>query len=272
LHREFLLDTAALKVVRFCITQLEGGIDMRRFLKQALCLCVFLALPLALLAEDFMAQGNALYDKGKASNYESYKASGDMFVKALEATPGNYEAAWKAARSYREFADQSKKKNAPNWKTTCKDYGKLGMKYGEKAIALNTNGVEGNFWYGCSVGNYSDGVSIFTALKEGLKDKTQSSFETSYKINKMYMDGGPIKALGRFWFVLPWPLQDKKLSLNYFKEFQKSFPNDTEGQVFLAETLIKTGDKDDAKVLLQKAETSSDKYWANEAKRLLAEM
>jgi tetratricopeptide (TPR) repeat protein len=245
---------------------------MMRFLKQTICLCVFFVLPLALLADDFMAQGNALYDKGKTTSYESYKASGDMFVKALEATPGNYEAAWKAARSYREFANESKKKNAPNWKTTCKEYGKLGMKYGEKAIALNPNGVEGNFWYGCSVGNYSDGVSILTALKEGLKGKTQSSFEMSYKINKMYTDGGPIKALGRFWFVLPWPLQDKNLSLNYLKEFQKSFPNDAEGQVFLAETLIKKGSKDEAKVLLQKAETSSDKYWADWAKRLLAEM
>ena len=66
---------------------------MRRFLKQALCLCVFFVLPLALLAEDFMAEGNALYDKGKTTSYESYKASGDMFVKALEATPGNYSDA-----------------------------------------------------------------------------------------------------------------------------------------------------------------------------------
>jgi tetratricopeptide (TPR) repeat protein len=245
---------------------------MRRFLKQALCVCVFFVLPLALLADDFMAKGNALYDKGKETSIENCKASGDMFVKALEATPGSYEAAWKAARSYREYADKLKKKNAPNWKTTCKEYGKLGMKYGEKAIALNPNGVEGNFWYGCSVGIYSDGVSILTALKEGLKNKTQSSFEASYKINKMYEDGGPIKALGRFWFVLPWPMQDKKLSLNYLKEFQKSFPNDAEGQVFLAETLLKTGGKDEAKGLLQKAENSSDKYWADLAKRLLAEM
>jgi hypothetical protein len=77
------------------------------------------------------------------------------------------------------------------------------MKYGDKAIALNPNGIEGNFWYGLSVGNYSDSVSVITALKEGLKDKTQKSFEKSYQVNKMYNYGGPIKALDRFWFVLP---------------------------------------------------------------------
>jgi tetratricopeptide (TPR) repeat protein len=228
-------------------------------------------LPLALFAEDFMAQGNALLDKGK-SNYETYKQAGDAFAKALEANATSYEAAWKAARSYREYADGAKKHNAPNWKATCKEYGKLGMKFGEKAIALNAGGVEGNFWYGCSVGNYSDGVSVVTALKEGLKDKTQSSFEKSYKLNKMYMDGGPIKALGRFWFVLPWPLQDKKTSVKYLREFQKSFPNDVEGQVFLGEALMKTGEKEEAKTLLQKAASSSDKYFSDQAKKLLSEM
>ncbi len=245
---------------------------MRRILHLAVCLCVMIALPLALFAEDFMAQGNSLYDKAKAGDYQAYKASGDAFAKALEAAPDSYEAAWKAARSYREFANESKKKNAANWKTTCKEYGKLGMKFGEKAIALNASGVQGNFWYGCSVGNYSDGVSILTALKEGLKDKTQSSFEKSYKADKMYVDGGPMKALGRFWFVLPWPMQDKKLSLQYLREFQKAFPSDAEGQVYLAEVLLKTGDKDEAKTLLDKASSSSEKYYADWAKKLLADM
>ena len=89
-----------------CVSHPEGGIDMRRVLNLALCLCVFSILPLALLAEDSMAEGNALLDKGK-TNYESYKQAGDMFVKALEAAPNNYEAAWKASRSYREFANES---------------------------------------------------------------------------------------------------------------------------------------------------------------------
>ena len=244
---------------------------MMRVFKIALYLCVFSILPIALHAEDFMAQGNALYDKGKVS-FESYKQAGDVFAKALEANPNSYEAAWKAAHSYRYFADESKKKNTQNWKAVCKEYGKLGMKYGEKAIALNQNGVEGNAWYGFSVASYSDSVSVLTALREGLKGKTQDSFEKAYKVNKLYNDGGPIKALGRFWFVLPWPLQDKKLSLQYLREFQKFFPNDPEGQVYLCETLLKTGGKDEAKTILQKASASGDRYYADWAKRLLADM
>jgi len=242
---------------------------MRRYFGMGLVFSLLFIMPVCLMAQDLLAEGNALYDKGK-SNVESYKLSAENFVKALEAKPDSYEAAWKAARSYREYANDSKKKNVPNWKGICKEYGKLGMKFGEKAIALNPNAVEGNFWYGCSVGNYSDGVSVVTALKEGLKNKTQASFEKSYKINKMYTDGGPIKALGRFWFVLPWPLQDKDLSLKYLKEYQKLFPNDAEGQVYLGELLLKMKNKDEAKGLLQKAESSSDKYYADQAKKLLA--
>ena len=67
---------------------------MKSALKPALFLCVFFILPLIVHAENFMAQGNALFEKGKI-NLESYKESGDMFVKALEADQNSYEAAWK---------------------------------------------------------------------------------------------------------------------------------------------------------------------------------
>jgi tetratricopeptide (TPR) repeat protein len=235
---------------------------MKSTFRQAFFISVFLVLPLTLFAGDFMAEGNSLFDKGK-TNYESYKQSGDMFAKALEVNPSSYEAAWKAARSYRYFADESKKRNVTNWKAICKEYGKIGMTYGERAIVLDPDSVEGNIWYGFSVASYADSVSVLTVLREGLKDKTQSSFERAYKANKMYNNGGPVKALGRFWFVLPWPLQDKQLSLQYLREFQKAFPDDPEGQVYIAETLTKTGNKDEAKKFLQKASISDDKYYSD---------
>lgn len=244
---------------------------MKNTLKTVLWTALFISIPVILSAAGIMIQGDALFDKGKTT-LKSYKDAGDLFAKALEVNPSSYEAAWKAARSYRYYADESKKKNAPDWKAVCKEYGKIGMKFGERAIALNPDGVEGNAWYGFSVASYSDSVSVLTALREGLKDKTQKSFEKAYKVNKLYNDGGPIKALGRFWFVLPWPLQDKKLSLTYLREYQKAFPNDAEGQIYLAEALIKTGEKNEAKTVLQKASTSKDKYYADWARRLLAEM
>jgi hypothetical protein len=123
------------------------------------------------------------------------------------------------------------------------------------------------------VGIYSDGVSIFTALKEGLKDKTQKSFEKTYEINKMYKDGGPMLSLGRFWAVLPWPLRDRKKSLAYYREYQqtKYFATNTEAQLFLAELLIQMGgdkNKTEAKSYVETALTSDDPYFKDWATQL----
>jgi tetratricopeptide (TPR) repeat protein len=247
---------------------------MKRNAVVILCLFLFTLVPMALLAEDFMAQGNDLYEKG-VSSLVCYKQSGDMFARALEANPSSYEAAWKASRGYREFANGSMKQNTPDWKDVCRVYGKLGMKYGEKAIALNQNGVEGNAWYAFSVGNYSDSVSVLTAMREGLKNKTQGSLERAYKADKLYFNGGPMKAYGRFWFLLPWPMQDKRLSLRYLRECQRYLPNDPENNVFLAETLTAMGQKDEARTVLQKAASSdSTYYWyfVDLAKQRLREM
>ena len=240
---------------------------MRRIILGGICLFVLL-LPMNLMAVD-LASADALYDQGGPENLLK---SAQLYVQALDSNSTSYEAAWKASRAYREYANDSKKLVVDGWEDICKEYGKFGMKYGEIAIELDPNSIDGYFWYGCSVGNYSDGVSILTALKEGLKDKTQSSFEKSYELDKMYEDGGPIKALGRFWFVLPWPLQKKDKALTYLKEFQQLYPDDVEGQIYLSEVLIKTKAKDEARVLLEKAVTDDEKYYADWAKRILAKL
>ncbi|MBN2297952.1 MAG: tetratricopeptide repeat protein [Deltaproteobacteria bacterium] len=242
---------------------------MRRVILGGLCFLFVMMMPVCIMAGDLISQADELYDQGGMDNYLK---SGDLFAQALNADPGSYEAAWKASRSYREYANACKENNVEGWKDICKEYGKLGMNFGDKAKELDPGNIEGYFWYGCSVGNYSDGVSILTALKEGLKDKTQSSFEKSYEMDKMYNDGGPIKALGRFWFVLPWPLQKKDTSLTYLREYHQLYPDDAEGQVFLAEVLLKTDGTDEAKTLLEKASVSDEQYFANWAKRLLSDI
>ncbi len=241
---------------------------MKRSLSGILCFVFVALLPLYLMAGD-LSQADALYDQ---EGMDNYLKSAQLYTQALEADPTSYEAAWKASRSYRQYANEAKKLGVEGWEATCKEYGKIGMSYGEKAIELDPGKIDGYFWYGCSVGNYSDGVSILTALKEGLKDKTQSSFEKSYELDKMYEDGGPIKALGRFWFVLPWPLQNKDKALTYLKEYQQLYPDDAEGQVYLSEVLLKTKAKDEAKNLLEKAVASEDQYYADWAKRLLTDI
>jgi len=221
-------------------------------------------------AVDYLAEADKIFDQG---GLENYKKSIDLYIKAVEQQPDDYEANWKCARAYREYADKAKKAGIEGWKDICAQYGKAGMQYAKKAIELKPERPEGYYYYGLNVGIYSDGVSILTALSEGLKDKTQQSFEKAYAINKMYKDGGPMLSLGRFWAVLPWPLRDRKKALAYYREYQQTpyFATNTEAQLFLAELLIQMGgdaNKTEAKGYVEKGLQSEDPYFKNWAQQL----
>lgn len=219
--------------------------------------------------QDGLAEAQELFDTKQA---DGYMRAGELCTEYLKSNPKSYEAAWKGARAYREYAQLAKEEEVEGWESICKKYGKLGMGLGEKAIQLDPKSVEGHFYYGLSVGIYSDGAGIVTALRENLKSKTQEGLEKAYEIDKTYQVGGPMKALGRFWFILPWPLNDKNKSLEFFREHQKAFPEDPEGQVFLAELLINKKETKEAKTLLERAAQSDRKYYADWAKRLLKDL
>jgi len=247
---------------------------MKKTLFGGLCLLLLVVFPGNLLAADYLAQADAIYNKGGMDNYQK---SIPLYVKAVEANPSSFEANWKAARANRNYADKAKKNNVEGWKEICAKYGKAGLNYGEKAIALEPNKPEGHYYFGLSVGVYSDGVSIITAIKEGLKDKTQSSFEKVYALDKNFEDGGSILGLGRFWTVLPLWMKDYDKAMKYLREFQatENFDFDPpDGPIYLAELLLKVGgkkNKAEAKELLDKAAQSNDKYYSDWAKRLLKE-
>lgn len=247
---------------------------MKKILTVALFLILLCGFSGSVLAADYMAQADAIYDKGGMDNY---KKSIPLYLKAVEANPSSYEANWKYARANRNYADKAKKNSVEGWKEICAKYGKVGLNYGEKAIALEPNKPEGHYYFGLSVGVYSDGVSIITAIKEGLKNKTQDSFEKVYALDKTFDDGGSILGLGRFWTVLPLWMKDYDKAMKYLREFQATEHfnySPPDGPIYLAELLLKIGGKEkkaEAKTLLDKAAQSNDKYFSDWAKRLLKE-
>ena len=244
---------------------------MKKAIYCCLCLSLLFLLPLCLLAADYVAEADRLFDQGGLTNY---RQAIELYQKALAENPGNYEAAWKCARTHREYGNTAKTEKVDGWKDICAKYGKEGMNYAQKATELEPEKPDGYYYYGLNVGIYSDGVSIFTALSEGLKDKTQKSFEKTYQLNKMYEEGGPMIALGRFWQVLPWPMHDRKKSLKYYREYQATnfFADNIEVHVYLGELLIQIGGKEnkaEAKGYLEKAAKSDDALFKERANELL---
>ena len=209
---------------------------------------------------------------------ENYKKALELCEAAVKKDPDSFKANWMAAKACRLYGMEAQEQGLSGWKDICKRYGKKGMAYAEKAKELEPNKPHGHYWYGMNVGIYADSVSILTALKEGLKDKTQNSFETAYKIDKYYEDAGPIAALGRFWAVLPWPLNDKDKSMEYFREYQKTKffgqEDNVQVNVYFAELLMDSRKtKDEAiEMLKQVPRISSNKYWNDQAEQLLSEM
>lgn len=240
------------------------------------CLYIFMLIlfPISLMAADYVAEADKIFEQGGLVNY---KQAIELYQKAIAENPGSYEAHWKCARAYREYGDTAKSQKVEGWKEICAQSGKEGMQYAQKATELDPAKPDGYYYYGLNVGVYSDGVSIFTALAEGLKDKTQSSFEKTYEIDKMFKEGGPMIALGRFWAVLPWPMYDRKKSLKYYREYQSTeyFADNIEAHVYLGELLIQIGgdkNKAEAKGYLEKAAQSDDPYFRDKAKELLAKL
>jgi len=247
---------------------------MKRATLSGLCLLLVIFFPFTLLATDYMAEADKLFEQAGLANY---KQAIELYQKAIAENPDSYEANWKCARAHREYGDAAKTEKIDGWKDICARYGKEGMNYAQKATELEPEKPAGYYYYGLNVGIYSDGVSIFTALSEGLKDKTQSSFEKTYELDKMYKEGGPMIALGRFWAVLPWPMYDRKKSLKYYREYQATeyFADNIEAQVYLGELLIQMGgdkNKAEAKGYLEKAAQSDDPYFREKAKELLAKI
>jgi len=201
----------------------------------------------------------------------------------LKSDPNNFEATWRCAKAYREYGEAAKKGKVRGWKDICAEYGKKGMQYAQKAIRQRPDKVNGYYYYGLNVGIYSDGKGILTALKEGLKNKTQSNLEKAYQMDKYFDKAGPILALGRFWQVVPFPFTDKDKALKLYREFQhtKYFADSIEGHVYLAELLADTGSSiwggnknaSEVKQLISELNRlTSDPYWRNWGKRILKDL
>ena len=225
--------------------------------------------------DSMIKKADALYLEGGLDNY---KQAIDIYKKVISEDSDNFEAHWKLARALREYGEEHLRQGTPNYEEICAEYGAKGMEYAQKAIELNPDHPGGYLYYGINVGTYSEGVGIITALREGLKDKTQTNLEKAYELDPHFERGAPILSLGRFWHVVPWPYSDKEKAEELYREFQntKYYKDNVECRIYLAELLKERWGrkpKKEARQLLEEVlEMDTHEYWQEKARNMLDDL
>ena len=207
-------------------------------------LALVLALPAPGLAQDasqipdLMKQGDAAHRK-RYSEKVAWEAI-YFYKEVLKIDANSFEANWKLARSFYSLSDtiaSNKRK---------KELGAEGLKHGEAAAKLQPGRIEGWFYGVICLGEYSMGIGLFTALKQGIEGKFKGMLDKAMAINPNFDLAGPPRAYGRFFHKLPWPKRDYKKAEQYQLDSKRRAPQKLRTYFYLGELYDADDRKEDA--------------------------
>lgn len=196
-------------------------------------------------------------------------------AEAMKLAPHDYGVLWRVARYYFWLADDPSLKNDEKSKD-----GKIAWDYGDRAAAVNPQGVEGWHYGAAGVGNYALGIGVFTALRQGIEGKFKERLSKAESIDPNFENGGIQTAWGRFWYELPWPKYSAKRSQKSLEEALAKNPDNVRAHVYLSDLLAKQDHPDRAMAELQKAlahppgryDAPEEIRWQEVARRKVAEL
>lgn len=219
--------------------------------------------------KDILARADVAYTK------RNMKDSQTAMHAAQKLAPADFEVLWRLARHHFTIASKSSKDGVK------KQHGELAWSWADKAIKAKPNDAAGYYWATCGVGEYSVGAGLITAIRKGIASKFERYARAAIKRSKTYEQGGGFRALGRFYFELPWPKRDVEKSIELLREAVKYGPTKARNYAWLAESLIKDDEDKAAKEVLTqclaKARPAAEDYvdgvqWKRTCKSMLAKL
>jgi tetratricopeptide (TPR) repeat protein len=225
-----------------------------------LALLLLVAVPSHAAEPQVLAELDALF--ARRSDAAAFKELDAALKKAQEASPDDYELVWRVARSRQWEADGAKDERLK------KAVGKQAWDYGERAVKLNPERVEGHYYAAAGIGAYSQAVGIMKALGEGLEGKFNERLDKAIQLDPGFEWGAPLLAKGRYYFELPWPKRDLAKSASLYEKALAKFPGNLRAHLFLAETLLKDGKAEKAREAIQKVKQGSTAYDPAEGRRV----
>ncbi|MFH1812322.1 MAG: hypothetical protein ABIJ09_26535 [Pseudomonadota bacterium] len=157
------------------------------------------------------------------------EASTARVREVLAAHPDSYDVAWRLARSTFKQAystSEAKQKMA---------LGDEGYQASQRALKLRPDGVEALYWGTCAMGMYAQSAGVMRAIMDGVAGKIQDGFERAVRVDRRYNEAGPLEALGRYLYEVPWPLRDRQRALALFEEAARIAPHKLRVQAFLGD-------------------------------------
>jgi tetratricopeptide (TPR) repeat protein len=148
----------------------------------------------------------------------------------------DFELAWRVARGFWWLAFAEERRSPKQ------DLAHQGMQWGERARSLNERRVEGHLLYALALGEYAEAIGIAAAVLKGLDGKFTEAASKAYEIDRDFEMGGPITAIGRYHYRLPWPKRDLDKSRRYLEEGRERHPRALLNRLYLAETYHALGD------------------------------
>jgi hypothetical protein len=176
---------------------------------------------------------------------------------------------WRAARWYLWVSEDTVDRHAKE------RWSQQGWRAGELAAQLDPSCLPCRFWTALCVGVYGASVDFVTVLVQNVEARFRKPIEEVAALDPRHQNPeldfvGPQKALGRYWCQLPWPLRSLTKSRRELEAAVAARPQDLRAHLFLAETLLASGDREGARRELHTVETGPVDYDPPEARRVKA--
>jgi tetratricopeptide (TPR) repeat protein len=192
---------------------------------------------------------------------ESARRAEAIWAQRLARTPSDFESAWKLARA-RYWLGTNGLPRAERRPAL-----EAGIAAAKSAISAAPSRPEGHFWMAANMGALAESFG----LRQGIRYRRpiRESLETVLQIDPAFLQGSADRALGRWYFMVPGLFGgNNRKSEEHLRKALAYNPQSVITRLFLAETLIDLGRRDEARRELQAAiDLPLDPDWAPEDRR-----
>jgi len=195
------------------------------------------------LARLLAASDQAYLRRDEPGQLELVKSSLD---KAEKLAPEDFEVLYRVSRYCFWAADDPGIANEEKSRL-----GKLGWEYGDRAAKARPERVEGWFYGASGVGQYSLGISVVTALFQGMESKFTDRLKKAQSIDPALNGYAADVSWGRYWYELPWPKYDAEKSEKAYRQALRHNPNNLRAKAYLAELFMHEDEPKQAEKLLE---------------------